>query len=67
METTGYYWIKCDIDGCRKKWRLAVERDRKLYFPKEDFEPFADDDAGIEVYHEEFPDHEIRSFEPPED
>ncbi len=65
MEATGYYWIKCDIDGCGKKWRLAVERDGNIYFPMEDFEPF--EDCGIEGYREECPEHEIRSFGPPQE
>ena len=65
MIAIGYYWIKCDIDGCGKKWRLAIERDGNIYFPMEDFAPL--EDAGIEVYASEFPDHKIRAFDVPED
>ena len=31
------YWIKCDIDGNGRSWRLAVERDGTVYFVEEDF------------------------------
>jgi|GEM_PF-5671487 len=34
-------WIRVDIDGTGKRWRLAVERDDALYFPVEDFEDLA--------------------------
>ena len=35
-------FIKVDIDGTGKKWRLAVLREQgtMFYFPEEDFEDF---------------------------
>jgi predicted RNA-binding Zn-ribbon protein involved in translation (DUF1610 family) len=37
-------FIKVDIDGAGKKWRLAVLREQgtTFYFPKEDFEDFVE-------------------------
>lgn len=31
------HFIYCDLDGGGHRWRLAIERGKKLYFPVEDF------------------------------
>jgi len=57
------YWIKCNLDGEGRKWRLAVERGREVYFPVDDF----GEEMTIEEYREEFPGVEVVKIEQPAD
>ncbi len=58
-------WIKCDIDGCGKKWRLAVvrkldfsEEGPMVYFPIEDYEDYPDGYENDEIVWVESPSSE---------
>ena len=55
------YWIKCNLDGDGRKWRLAVARGNEVFFPGEDYA----EEMTIEEYLEEFPGVEIRAIERP--
>ena len=57
------YWIRCDLDGEGRKWRLAVDRGNDVYFPGEDFA----EEMTLDEYREEFPGIEIRAIERPEE
>ncbi len=60
-------WIKCDIDGAGRKWRLAVERtsftsgSAEVYFVEEDHA----EEMTLAEYREEFPKNEIVEITPP--
>lgn len=49
------YWIKSDIDGVGRKWRIVVERNGRVYWPMEDFE----EEMTLDEYREEFPKNQI--------
>lgn len=57
------YWIKCDIDGAGRMWRLAVEREGSVYFVEEDFA----EEMTLDEYREEFPNNSIAPVAPPPD
>lgn len=39
-EMANSFWIKTDIDGRGRKFRLAIRRGEMIYFPVEDFEDY---------------------------
>lgn len=50
MKADSPFWIKVDIDGRGKHWRLAIRRGAMIYFPERDFEDYWYDDEGYSQY-----------------
>ena len=51
-------WIKVDIDGTGKRWRLAVLREQgtMYYFPEEEFDDYVENYEDCKQREIEFPD-----------